>query len=98
MNMLTFQPPAGIHPEYDDFDGELGGNVDDWRDVDDDVAVVCDVLGLTRHRLLFALDAGASVGDIAVERDIDPQVVVDALVADQQEDLLDRLADRKSVV
>jgi hypothetical protein len=71
--------------------GDPALDVSNWRDGEDDLEVVGEVLGVDQRHLQFALDAGATVVSLASRYDVSPQFVVDALVVDQYMDLAERL-------
>jgi hypothetical protein len=66
--------------------------VDRWRDEDDDLAVVCEIVDIGRYALLRELEAGGSIAMVAEAHAVDPQDVIDALVEDQRDDLDERIA------
>jgi hypothetical protein len=64
--------------------GRHGGNVD--------LAVAAEALGITEDELRTQIQAGTSIADIATARGVDPQTVIDALVADATADIDEKLA------
>jgi len=82
-----------IDVRYDNADGgDPSLDVANWRELDDDLEVVGEALGVDQRNLEFALDAGATVASLASRYDVPPQFVIDALVVDQYMDLAERLA------
>lgn len=55
------------------------------------IAIKTDILGLTQEELHAAKDAGQSLADVAAAQGVDLQVLIDALVADFQETIQERL-------
>ena len=57
-----------------------------------DLAVVADAIGVSEDDLRTALQSGQSMADVATANGIDPQTVIDALVADAQAKLAEKVA------
>jgi hypothetical protein len=57
-----------------------------------DLAVAADALGITEDELRTELEGGSSIADVATEKGIDLQTVIDALVADATADIDEKLA------
>jgi hypothetical protein len=56
---------------------------------------VSELLGLTPQELMTELRDGKSIASLAVEKGVDTQVIVDAIIADLQEHLNEAVADGK---
>jgi len=59
------------------------------------VAVAATALGMTEAELRTELDAGKSIAQVAEAKNVDLQVVIDALVAKQQEHIAEHVAEGK---
>lgn len=59
------------------------------------VAVAATALGMTEAELRTELDAGKSIAQVAESKNVDVQVVIDALVAKQQEHIAEHVAEGK---
>jgi hypothetical protein len=58
-----------------------------------DLSVAASTIGVSEDDLRAALESGQSIADVATAHGVDPQAVIDALVADAQAKLADRVAD-----
>jgi ribosome-interacting GTPase 1 len=59
-----------------------------------DLGVAAEALGMTEDELRTALEEdGKSIADVAADKDVDPQKVIDALVASATENLEERITD-----
>lgn len=52
-----------------------------------------DTIGIAAEDLRDAIESGSTIGEVATENGVDPQAVIDALVADKQEKLDQAVAD-----
>lgn len=57
-----------------------------------DLAVAANAIGISEADLKTALQSGQSMADVAMANNVDPQTVIDALVADAQAKLAERVA------
>jgi hypothetical protein len=57
-----------------------------------DPAVAADALGITEEELRDAVDADTSIADLAAEKGVDVQAIIDALVADATADIDEAVA------
>jgi hypothetical protein len=57
-----------------------------------DPAVAADALGITEEELRDAVDADTSIADLAAEKGVDVQTIIDALVADATADIDEAVA------
>lgn len=73
-------PPDGHGPRG----GPHGGRLDP--------AVAADAIGISQADLKTALDSGQSLADVATAHGVDPQKVIDALVADAKAHIADDVA------
>ena len=58
-------------------------------------SIAADALGMTLDELQAAMQGGESIADLAAERNVDTQTIVDAYVADLSESLAQHVADGK---
>jgi hypothetical protein len=57
--------------------------------------LTADTIGISREELRDALEAGSSIGQVATEHGVDPQLVIDTLVTDANGRVDQALADGK---
>src|SRR4029079_9196921 len=81
-------PPMGCH-------GGGPGFGHGPRGAHPDLGVVASTIGISEDDLRTALQGGQSIADIAKAHNVDPQAVIDALVADASKHLDQAVADGK---
>jgi hypothetical protein len=70
--------------------GHRGG-----RGVGADLSVAANTIGMTVDELRTALQSGQSIADVATSKNVDPQAVIDAMVAAMNERLAESVASGK---
>jgi hypothetical protein len=55
------------------------------------LAVAADLLGMSEDELATALEGGSTIASLATDRGVDPQSIIDAIVADSQDELAARV-------
>jgi hypothetical protein len=78
-------PPAGARPD--------GPRREGMHHLD--LSVAASTIGVTEDALRSALQSGQSIADVATANNVDPQTVIDALVADAQSHLAGDVASGK---
>lgn len=73
------------------FDEEFDEDFDE--DFYDPITTVAELIGIDEDALWEALEAGKSVADVATENNVDPQTIIDALVAEELEWIDELLAE-----
>lgn len=84
--ILAAQPPHG--PGGPGGPGRPGGR----HELGDDLAIAAKAIGIDTNDLRSALAAGRSMADVAKAHGVDPQKVIDALVADEKAELADQVS------
>jgi hypothetical protein len=88
----TTTAPESTAPDTTAPDCDRGPGFGRHRGVGLDLAVAADALGITEDELRTELESGSSIADVAGERGVDVQTVIDALVADATADIDERVA------
>jgi hypothetical protein len=62
------------------------------HELGDDMEIAAKAIGVTADELKAALQSGSSMADVAKAHSVDPQKVIDALVADEKAELADQVS------
>jgi hypothetical protein len=89
--IATLQAARPDHEEGEGADGGRGGR--GGRHLGEALDTAASVIGVTADELKTALQSGESIADVATANGVDPQTVIDALVADATANLTQRITD-----
>jgi hypothetical protein len=94
VGVMTISSVAFAHgPGGQGRGGKCGGLMGRWGDSTNSlVAVAADVLGMERADLIAELQTGKTIAQVAQERGVDPQAIVDAFIAIRAESLAEAVA------
>ncbi len=60
---------------------QLNPNPPDPSEIEDQYSIAADLLNMSREELLQVTQSGQSIAQVATDRGVDPQVIIDALIA-----------------
>ncbi|MEM7532839.1 MAG: hypothetical protein AAF639_11730 [Chloroflexota bacterium] len=84
------EPTTEASQPADDYDAFYE---DDFEDYDDGMASIASLIGIDEETLCNELDAGKSIAEVAQANGVDPQTIIDALVAEEQAFIDELVAD-----